>query len=334
MRSFDVFDTMLARRFITNDYLLSILEQTYNIANFCTERKMSDNGARNFDEIYSNLVDRKVIPENLSEDIKKHELKLERENSFLILENYQKVQDGDILISDMYLSGPDILDWLRSLGMNKQVTIYQSNNDKSTGVVWQKIKDNILEYHIGDNQHSDVNVPSAMGINCIFYGNSIIETNRESLLKKQELSSISNLIREIRLTNCGLIPESYEINIPWLFIVCELLHRNYNKEKLAFLGRDSQLLYKIYNSYYDFCYYIPFSRRAAYTSLNESVEYLKTQAPLGARFIDIVSTGKTWQVVCKQHPFNVTAIFYSSEYSYAENKPKTAESVSFNQSQD
>lgn len=329
MNSFDVFDTILARRFIKNDYLLSMLEQTYNIPNFCAERKVSDNGRRNFDEIYSDLVDRKIIPENLCLEIKNHELQLEREHSFLILENYQKIQEGDILISDMYLSGPDILDWLRSLGMNKQVTIYQSNGDKSSGVVWQKIKNSKLEYHLGDNQHSDFTVPSSIGINCILYTNAINSTSRESILNKQGLSFISNLIREIRLTNVNLIPESYEVNVPWLFIVCELLHRSYKKEKLAFLGRDCQLLYKIYNAYYDFCYYVPFSRKAAYTSIIESVEYLKTQVPLGVRLVDIASTGKTWQVVCKQYPFNMTAIFYTSEYSYAEETPKIAETFTY-----
>jgi len=322
LRSFDVFDTIIARRYYNNEVLLQQLEEKYTIPNFSKERKRSDTGTRSYDQIYDDLVSRGILNSQIASEIKLEELALERKNSFLITENLCKIQDGDVFISDMYLSGPDILDWTRFLGMNKQVTIYQSNSDKSTGKIWEKLRGMNFEYHIGDNEHSDVNVPRSFGINPIHYQKSSSKTEREVTLQEQNLFYISCLIREVRLTSDkNLIPYSYEMNIPWLLLSCEILYRKYSKEKLVFLGRDCQLLYKIYSAYYGPCYYLPFSRKAAFDNRDLSLQYLQTQAPKNCQLIDIASTGKTWEVMCEKHPLKITALFYSSNYSYAKKKP-------------
>jgi hypothetical protein len=61
------------------------------------------------------------------------EIELEFENAIPIRTNLERVEHGDLLITDMYMPGTDILRMLRGVGLDKQVTIFRSNRGKSSG---------------------------------------------------------------------------------------------------------------------------------------------------------------------------------------------------------
>jgi predicted HAD superfamily hydrolase len=80
-----------------------------------------------------------VIKENekLSYDmmnrLKEFEFQVELNKTYLVQQNYRLIQDGDILISDMYLSEERIHRLLDSAGYDKHTKVYVSNGGKREG---------------------------------------------------------------------------------------------------------------------------------------------------------------------------------------------------------
>jgi len=336
IRSFDVFDTLFGRRYINNDAVLATMQEIYKIDNFMSNRKSADTGNRNLKQIYQTMVDVGHIPANMEDILHAAEVAIEKNYIFPIKENIQQVRDGDLLVSDMYMQATDILSLVRSVGMNKQVSIYQSNGDKASGSFWAKMKGQLdIEYHLGDNEHSDVNIPLSYGFNGRHYSNISELTFNEQFLLNNELKQLGLMMREIRLSNYepeynAFFHVANQQNFLLIFVLCETLYRKYGNRPITFLGRDCQLLHKIYNEYYNVrSYYLPFSREVAQKQTKESVEYLKSNTFHDSVLVDISSTGKTWELICKNHPFNVEVIIYSDLYWYSKEKPVLPSTFSY-----
>ena len=198
MNSFDVFDTLLARRYLNSEPVWLQLERESEIENFAELRKAEDTGSRNLYEIYDVLVAKGIVQPAQRLQLIQREIELEIQGSIPVRKNLDRVQHGDMLISDMYLPAAAILQLVRSVGMDKQVTLYQSNGDKSNGSVWPRLK-NKPEVHLGDNRVSDYERPTAAGVNAEWY-NPATELNAvEHTLVDIDQLSLALLTREIRL---------------------------------------------------------------------------------------------------------------------------------------
>lgn len=173
--SFDIFDTLILRPFVRPTDLFWMMGQELNDPGFHDRRIMAESDARRrkgseitLDEIYENLD----VPENVKE------LECELETTLCFrnepvckeLDDYSK--DHTIIItSDMYLPRSVIEAILEKNGIRYD-RLYLSSEigkTKHSG----KLFDHILEdlsippskmLHIGDNRHSDVNVPKRKGI--------------------------------------------------------------------------------------------------------------------------------------------------------------------------
>ena len=316
MNSFDVFDTLIARRSITTHEVWKRMAIEFNIPDFDQVRPLPDDGSLSFDGIYEQLITRGYITSDIKDALMKREIELEIENSFGIQENLDRVEDGDLLISDMYLPAAVILQMVRDAGLNKQVTIYQSNADKGNGKVWRELNFKPI-IHLGDNPHTDYNQPRAHGFNAELYKGSEF-TEVEEYLSKNKFQQIARLCREIRLTNSPVTPPttgyfrlSSQINLPLLFVIIEQLKRSIGERPIVFLGRDCQLMWRLYNGYFGTAYYLPFSRKVAYTQSTLAAEYLKKHSPENSVIVDISSTGETWTHMAKYGRFNVKSVIYS-----------------------
>jgi len=332
IKTWDVFDTLIARRYVNNDPIIKTIESISKINGFFVARKNADNGQRSLLQIYENLADQDVISKNQIHELYRLEVDLEKQNTFGIAENINQVSENDFLISDMYLSGADILELVRNAGLKKQVTIYQSSGDKRNNAVWEKLKDLGIKQHCGDNQVSDVENPKRYNIPVKGYYNSINSSTIETSLFDSGLRILSYLVREVRLKSdntSDLFKLSNQINLPWLLISCELLNRKYAGKNLVFLGRDCQLLYKVYNKFYGGAYYLPFSRKVAYEQPEDSVNYLKAHLPPNYVMVDISSTGATWQKINSLHKFDIEVLIYSDQFHYSSEKPVLPEGFSF-----
>jgi hypothetical protein len=322
MNSFDVFDTLLARRFVTATPLFNQIETETKIPDFVARRTAADNGARSLAEIYTAA--------GLPTAVMERELQLEYENAIPIKRNLQLVAHGDLLISDMYMSAEDILRMVRGIGLDRQVTIFQSNKGKSSGEVWRRLLGVKPDRHLGDNAHSDYNLPKSMGFICELYHAAKL-TRSEVTVMEAGLPLLACLMREIRL---GATAAQYteffriacQLNLPWLFVTCELLRRRHS-EKLTFLGRDCQLLSRIFNAYFGPCYYLPFSRRVVYAQPAQAVAFLQANMPQDGLLIDLSSTGASWE---KLGPgIRVEAIVYSDVNYYTPERPRLPAGFSF-----
>jgi predicted HAD superfamily hydrolase len=108
MNSFDVFDTLLARRYFNSDPIFRQLAHEFNVTDFVQHRKAADTGSRSLNGIYDQLVAQGLIDAELAILIKSREIELEVEHSIPVKVNLDRVSEGDLLISDMYLPGSAI----------------------------------------------------------------------------------------------------------------------------------------------------------------------------------------------------------------------------------
>jgi hypothetical protein len=312
MNSFDVFDTLVGRRTVNNDAILTQLGMEKNIMwNFLSKRKAADTGSRSLKQIYEALANEGVIEPKDIDWFVQREIDLEISLAFPITRNIKRVKDGDVLVSDMYLPAYGIMAIVRACGLDKQVTLYQSNGDKANGSVWKKFHPDL---HLGDNIHSDVNMPRAEGINAEHFVNPHIELT----------SSLSLLTREIKLRNVHtseLATLSADFNVPFLLLLSEYLHKNFGHRNIVFLGRDCYLLHKIYTAYYETAYYVPFSRKLAYNDNKKAIHYLETHSPPNALYFDLSSTGATWEHLAKVKELDILVAYLSDQYHYTKEKP-------------
>lgn len=158
MTSWDCFDTLIARRYVHPYTVFDEVGKRLGIPNFREirmEAEKQSNGT--YDDIYSRLpgIDSLL------------ELQVEKEHLFPIVQNMNRVKDGDIIVSDMYLTVEQVTDLLKSCGLNKDVKVYVTWGGKWDGWIWDKIERPDL--HVGDNIKSDVDVPKKHGINTEFY---------------------------------------------------------------------------------------------------------------------------------------------------------------------
>lgn len=313
MNTFDVFDTLIARRFFDTKSVWRQMSKEFDIENFENIRPEPDDGSRSFQGIYDELERQNKIPAHLKMCLMEREIELEIDNCYGIRENLDKVEDGDLLISDMYLPPQVILQMVRSAGLNKQITIHQSNRDKGTGKIWGILQSAPPNFHLGDNQHTDVIRPKSFGINTQHYTGSNYTINERWLIDNK-LYFIGHLVREVRLSNniqdCKEYFEiSNQFNLPLLFVIAEQLHRSI-KTPITFLGRDCFLLHKLFNRFYRTAYYLPFSRKVALLQPEMAALYLNKMKTEDTVLVDISSTGETWIHMNQFGKFNVKTVIY------------------------
>jgi hypothetical protein len=190
--SWDCFDTIIGRSYVYPKSIFNIIANITNDKQFINKRIHAEQKAKNktLQDIY------KLLPDHDP----KLELDIEKEYSFPIKENFDKISDGDIIVSDTYLSNSELLDLLEYHGLNKKVTVYASYGDKANGSIWTKIlPKHQVDYHIGDNLISDIQKPRQYGLKTIYYARSgLIGVERNI---ERHSKYLSYWIRRVRLEN-------------------------------------------------------------------------------------------------------------------------------------
>ena len=136
LRTWDIFDTLIARRCIFPQAVFKIVEQISKIANFAqvrvvAERIVSSRGQNcMLDLIYEELQRITHAPKNVCDALKKLECDVELDQSIPITENLQQVRAGDILISDMYLPEDFVRRLLAKAGLIEPVEIVITSGGK------------------------------------------------------------------------------------------------------------------------------------------------------------------------------------------------------------
>ena len=289
VNSFDVFDTLLARKVIQPVDIFNIIERDYPFPNFYNYRCVAQgysNGT--FDDIYNKFSEIFNIDSETIEKLKEYEIQTEIKYSYLIKSNCDRVKENDILISDMYFSGETIMRILHSIGFNLNIPIFASPGGKSSGEIWPILKTQYeINLHLGDNEYSDVKMANLAGINS--------ELTTIHKLNETEMFFINNnnldfafLLREFRHKNpYNINTNKYELyndqavfNIPCLIMISNILNEimiKENRDTILLITRDGCLLKHIFSTMYPNCkcYELQSSRKIHNNANQEYKEYLK-----------------------------------------------------------
>jgi hypothetical protein len=242
--SWDCFDTLVTRARFDPLTVFNWMGEEYGLANFTQRRKAAESRAPStLFSIYEELAKDFQWTINEKEYYKQKEIEAELKHCLPVEENLRKVQDGDLIVSDMYLPRETIEGILRKHGMNKAVSFYVSTGGKSSGTIWPHLPS--IDLHIGDNFYSDVSSPQSYGIKALHYTDVHLSVHEQAVGGELAL-----LMRVVRLANPykpdtdlhRLWFEQAQLNVPALVLAAASLP----KENLAFVWRDCVHLQRIH----------------------------------------------------------------------------------------
>ena len=236
IRSFDIFDTLIARNCIDPHRIFEHVERVTQLAGFASDRLIAEQrisaGAYNLDDIYDELAKIRGWSQAERDVAQAAEIDAELDAVIPIAENLAHVRDGDVAVSDMYLPEPVVRSLLKKAGLSKEIGIIVSSHGKRSGAVWPLLLANYqVEQHLGDNLAADVQSPARFGI--ASRHTSISSPDHvESWLLKFGLRDLAQIIRCGRLSSwhgnaavrqLQLIQSSF--NFPILLLSSILLSR-------------------------------------------------------------------------------------------------------------
>ena len=290
INSFDIFDTILARKVLNPCDIFSIIEVSFPFPNFRNYRCNAQYHSNStFDDIYIKFKELYNIDNNLCNRLKEYEIETEIKYSYLITSNYNRIKDGDILISDMYLCSTNIQRILKTIGFSKNITLYVTPNGKANGTIWNPVKHNHnINLHLGDNIHSDIYMATNACVKAEYTNISQLN-DTEYFFINNDLSSFAFILREFRHKNPYEVnTNNYELyndqacfNIPLLILCATKLYsimKNENRTKLLLITRDSCLLKQIFPILYPDieCVELHSSRQINKNPNQEYKDYLKS----------------------------------------------------------
>jgi FkbM family methyltransferase len=264
VHSFDVFDTLIARRCVDPLRVFAAVEAATGIKGFAQARREAEvavaGPATTLDGIYAELACRLNLDEAVAASLRQAEIDEELAQTIPITENLAKVNDGDLLLSDMYLPPDVIMQMLQRAGLHKRVSLVVTANGKQSGHVWQQVNASFaLRRHLGDNKISDVEVPRRFGIVCQHTGVSE-PTPVEEWCLDVGLRRLGELIRAARLRIDSpdpiarrLMLVQTQLNFPMLVLGAAALRRHATEigaDRLLFASRDCHLWHELYDALY------------------------------------------------------------------------------------
>lgn len=313
IQSFDLFDTLVARRCYDPLEVFRIVERKAGVANFAVRRhlvEMAMFGHRPYgiDDIYNGLVSEGTVTVQQAEVLKQMELEEEWDTLFPIEQIVAQVNPDDIIISDMYLPYAFVERLVREkCGLSNK--LYLSNYGKHHRTIWPQItSDYKLRMHFGDNPHADVQSPSEFGI-----ASSFVTISRwspaEEVLHAAGLSAYAHAVRETRLRTFHpnahvrlALQAQANVNIPLLVVGafwarhCALALK---ANKILAAARDCNLLVDFLASAHfarmgvppvD---YVRISRRLCYFQNDTYEAYFRSRLADRNLLLDVVGTGNS-----------------------------------------
>lgn len=236
VRSFDLFDTLVARRCIHPRAIFESMEARLGLPGFAVQRLSAEAsvsfGDYTLRDIHAALLARWPEAAARLAGAERMEIGLELENLFPIAEHVAEVRPGDIVVSDMYLPEEVIEAIVRSVAGLKEVSVFVSPHGKRRGTVWPALQERFeITEHLGDNAETDIRSPAAFGIPARHTAVSA-PTRLEAEVASLGLPRLAEGMREARLR--GWCPDPVErelqrvqagVNAPMLLAASVLVLR-------------------------------------------------------------------------------------------------------------
>lgn len=313
LKTWDIFDTLIARRCIHPHAVFQIIEQVTGLNGFAQARILAEGVAaqrvQNYklDDIYAEFNQISGLNEDACNILKNIECETEIEQAIPITENILQVKAGDVLISDMYLPEEILRKMLLKCGLIVPVEIVVTSGGKSSGRIWRQLAEqNQFVFHIGDNETSDIKNPRDVG-----FDSAITILSRPNIVEQfflQQDFEFAAYLREIRLRNPyqeeikQLYWQFSTLNIGILIILVQLiddLQKKCGFEYLGFCGRDTYYMWLLYKRFKEDMNesptpsdYLQYSRKLVFNSTNNLAEYFSDRIQnRKALMIDLVGSG-------------------------------------------
>lgn len=313
IQSFDLFDTLVARRCYDPLAVFRAVEAKSGVAGFAARRRtveMGIFGRRTYglDDIYDLLVAESFVTAKQAAVLRLMELEEEWGTLFPISEVVAHVNPEDIVISDMYLPYAFVQRVLKEkCGLDNK--LYLSNYGKHQRQVWPGvIAEHRLRSHFGDNLHADVVGPSEFGIQPMFVTISKWSKSEE-ILHGAGLAPYAHALRKARLETFHPAPQvanalkaQLSVNIPLMVLGAFWVRHcaeSFAADRILTSARDCNLWHEMLASrHFARCgmppvTYIRISRALCHAESEAYEAYLRSN--LGARslLVDMVGTGKS-----------------------------------------
>lgn len=272
IHSFDFWDTLITRWDPDPRAVFSYVGAVAGIDNFRTLRVQAEQHAQeqhhnySLDHIYDALVAMGAIPADRRGALLELELAAERDFAQPVQANLDRLQAGDVLISDMYLSA-DQMRWIARPHCDlDRHPFLASSRGKHSSTVWRELKSaGITARHLGDNYMADY-VKAARRDHQVSLVRECAFSPLEKSFHREGLVGLANLLRLQRLATPlvqqrqgqpatgldGLLTVQRRFNLPLLYLTAlELLQRGRQAggpSHLLFCSRDCGYLHGIYRA--------------------------------------------------------------------------------------
>ncbi|HEY1930637.1 MAG TPA: hypothetical protein VGG99_01370 [Acetobacteraceae bacterium] len=260
VRSFDLFDTLVARRCHEAVAVFHAMEQRTGFKGFAACRRAAEaklyGTAYTLADIYQSLAQGTGLKPDVVNHLLNFELEIEREVLFPIAETCASFRPGDIVVSDMYLPPAFLLDLVQRVCALPAARVFASAEGKKTGQIWPVIRQDFnVTQHVGDNPATDIGSAQAAGIpaKLVTVAN---RTRVEADLADAGYVPLSNLVREARLRGWSSDPAErrlqllqVQVNFPLLFVATLRLAElaaEHGWQRVLFSGRDCYLWNELY----------------------------------------------------------------------------------------
>lgn len=306
--SFDVFDTLILRKFVCPEDVFYLVQEKLEYPDFkrlreeaediARKRRLTQNGDSEVSlaEIWEILEEWTGINKKVGMNA---EWEAESESCyanpyFMELINLLKNSGKNLIIcSDMYFNGEKVRELLLKCGYPEFEEYFVSSDyrcSKEDGQLYIRIKRKLgldkVYIHIGDNEHSDVAEARRNGMDAIHYHNvhkvggefracdmsPLIHSVYAAIVNGNICNGIKerSLLYEFGYIYGGILVTGY----------CQFIHEYVRKnqiDKILFLSRDGDILFKAYELMYEDesykCNYVYWSRLAG---IKMCARYFKT----------------------------------------------------------
>lgn len=312
IHSWDIFDTIIGRKCGTPKRLWGLAGQLLNVDGFADMRvaaeRVVQSGWRPYTihDIYRQFATHNGFTPEQADDFCQLELQLEQGQAFPIAQYANQVSDGDIFVSDMYLSEPQIRAILDSAGIRSDIPIYVSCHGKTRGTIWDGLVAKHGQiHHVGDNRQSDYMEPrkhhirTSLAVTGWNSHESFYATYSESLAWWVRY----HRLRTVRTDTGGKLAEfQIQFNLPMLLAFIHEL-REFVADKQAdnavFLSRDGYLseqlwrrLYPEVKSKYLYC-----SRECMRNHTGSYVDYASRYIASTSVVIDLAASFRSYALL-------------------------------------
>ena len=263
--SFDIFDSLLFRKFQTPYSIFEHIESAHGILDFKSNRIACEDEARRrnprftYDDIYECMASMYGSEASAIKDL---ELSVEKAHLFPIWENLHKVNpQRDLLISDMYYDACTLKYLLNGYLNMSSERILVSTQGKSTGSMWSYVgKHYNVRCHLGDNTHSDVRMANKFKISSRLTTLTKFTAHEEYVNRALGLRQLALLIRFLRLQNQferesaehAIWTTYHDVYVPYVYMYnCWIRSQVDGYDKIYFCERDMNDAYEMFKCMFD-----------------------------------------------------------------------------------